>query len=234
MVSKSGTELPPGNVAVLRSGQTARICIEYGGRARSLLWIATGKDGSLYTNYCLDGPAVGSRLIPEVSPDGGVRFSWTNGEPLSDPTRPKISFHASGIIYSPSGKSIGVRLRQLTQRSLVCAFLPRHPSQWRELQTHRSRDIVLRNLIQDECPLAVELYYQPAGARSSIAANLQVGRFVVPIGFTDVEAHNRVLVHLVFRRLASARLWPTKSVIAWPHIGSHLEPVGGEYWFEPG
>jgi hypothetical protein len=230
----SGNELPPGNVVVLSAGRDLRVCADYQGQVRALLWLNIGRDGSLYTSYCARRTQPGFRLIPEVLADGSSRFTWDRKEVAElDPEREKVSFHASGLIYARIGWSVGINLRLLTQRTHLCTYFPRHPSYWPVVKAPRQRDLVVRELLQDECPITVELYYQPAGELPVMPTDLTSGRFVLPVGYLDVEGHGRVLLHLVFCRQPGASSWPPSWVIAWPKLGARAAPLEAERWFEP-
>lgn len=238
-------ELPQGNVAVLSAGRTIRICAEYRGKVRALLWLKIGRDGSLYTSFSARRTQPSFRLIPETLTDGSSKFTWDRLELVEhDLKREKVSFHASGMIYARTGGSVGVSLRLLTQRTFLCTYFPRHPGFWPLVSAPKNRDLVIHELLQDECPITVELYYQPAGELPLIPTDLNLGRFVLPVGYVDVQGHERVLLHLVFRRKPEARTWPPSWIIAWrssgggllcskPRDGSNLADIPGRTLASP-
>jgi hypothetical protein len=148
--------------------------------------------------------------------------------------RDKVSFHASGVILSSGGRRIGANLRLLTHRSYLCSYFPKHPDHWPEVRRVRNRDMIVRHLIQDECPLTVELFYQPAGGLPILSSHLAKGIFVAPVEFTGIEGHGRVLLHLAFARQPAAINWAPRWVIGYPSISEVIVPGKFEQWFEPG
>src|SRR5690242_21790190 len=152
--------LPDSQVAACAAGTRIRICVEYGSTIRSLLWFVVRKDGSLYTDVVADAPRIEHTFTPTYLPDGRCTFTWENAEPIDAAKwRPKISFHASGIIVSSIGRDVGVNLRLLTMRTLLCAYLPAHPDRWRPVEHTKRGGIIIHDLLQDDCPLSIELYY---------------------------------------------------------------------------
>jgi hypothetical protein len=228
------TTLPPDNVLVMPAGKALRVCVDYHGRCLAVLWLTIGKkDGSVYTSFCAPPGTQPRQLIPHEAEDGVVQFAWDDTELIADPEeRQKVSFHASGVIRSPLGRQIGVNLRLLTQRTLLCTYFMPHPDRWPTVATLRARDALLRQLLDDECPLYGHLFYQPAGHLPVLASNLEAGSFVVPIGFTGVAGHDRVLLHLCFQR-APRGSWPPRWVIGYPTLGGRREPSSREQWIEP-
>lgn len=226
--------LAPDKIVVLRAGQRLRVCVDYECSIRALLWVTVRPDGSLLTNF--SGQLTDVRwLVPESLPDGRARFVWGRSVASQNvAVRPKISFHASGMILSDSGRSVGSNLRLLTHRTFVCWYLPPHPMHWRTVDRVRMGDLVIRELLGDDCPLSVELYYQPAGTLPVLESKLDQGSFVLPVGYTNVEVHERVLLHFVFRRQSRAGVWPPRWGMGWPRIGPRTSPLKSEGWFEPG
>lgn len=193
------------------------------------------RDGSLYTGWCLKDHEPPHRLIPEQLPDGSVRFEWDRAEPIdASARREKTSFHASGVTLSSGGRSIGVNLKLLTHRTYLCTYFPRHPQHWPIVATVRRRDMLIRDLIGDDCPLMVQLYYQPAGTLPMLGSHLENGIFVAPVGFDGIEQHGRVLLQLAFIRQPSAVKWAPRCVIAYPSVSEATAPLDAERWFEPG
>ena len=227
--------LPADRIGVNPAGKTVRVCSEYRGETRALLWINLAKDGSFYTGWCAKDKEPPSILVPERLPDGGERFGWNRSEPIDcSHRRPKTSFHASGVILSSGGRHIGVNLRLLNHRSLLCVYFPKHPENWPVVAAPRRRDLLVHNLIQDECPLFVDLYYQPAGDLPILSSQLDRGVFVAPVGFTGVLGHDRVLLSLVISRRPSAVRWAPNWIIGYPVLSAATAPVEREQWVEPG
>lgn len=227
--------LPNDHVIVRRAGQRLRVCVEYMSTTRVLLWLALGKDGSLYTSMS-DGTPVDQRtLVPKNQPDGSTAFSWDDSRTIDASTfRPKITFHASGVIVSPLGRAIGVNLRLLTERSLLCAYLPKHPMHWRTTNNSKRGDIVIRHVLAHERPLSIELYYENGGKLPGLESNPPREVFVVPVGFTQVRGDERVLLHLVFRHHLNTSAWPPHSTLVWPALRDRTAPSEVEQWVEPG
>jgi hypothetical protein len=229
------SKLPDHHIPVLRAGRRLRVCVDYKGKTRVLLWLMVGTDGSLYTGVGARLPADPRKFIPTLLAGGGVSFSWDAFEPYHPlDNRAKISFHASGVILSPMGRSIGVNLRLLSERTYLCSYLPNHPDNWRVVVNGKRGDVVLQDLLGDDCPLAIELHYQPAGKLPVLDSDPESGSFVLPIGYTEVEGHECVLLHLVFRRQTNADRWPPRWVVAYPSLKGKGEPPVVEQWFEPG
>lgn len=232
--------LPDDQVIVRRAGQRLRVCIEYMSTTRVLLWLELGHDGSLYTNWSEANPLDQRTFVPRNQPNGSTAIAWDDSHPIdASMFRPKITFHASGVILSPLGRSIGVNLRLLTERSLICVYLPKHPRHWRKIEQARRRDIVIRNLLADEFPFSIELYYEPAGRLPALESNPKRGVFVVPVGFTqvrftEVRKNERVLMHLLFHHRLNTSAWPPHSTIAWPVLRDRTAPSELEQWVEPG
>lgn len=225
--------LPPGNVLVMPARKTVRVCVVYADTIRALLWLNVGKDGSVYTGWSAQDPEPPSVLLPEVLPGGGMRYTWERVA-LLDPSerRVKTSFHASGVILSTGGRTVGVNLRLLKHRSFLCNYIPKHPDHWPVVEPTRKHDVVVRDLLHDECPISIDLYYQPAGALPVLASDLEKGAFVLPIKFAEDAGHQGVLLHLVFWRQPQMVRWAPRRVIGWPHLGRDT-PVQNGSWFEP-
>ena len=228
------TILPPDHIPVMPAGRRMRVCVEYGPSIRALLWLNVAKDGSLYTGYSTRGIGPSKELIPKQLPDGAFEFEWEGERRLLTSMRDKISFHASGIILSDIGRSVGVNLRLLSQRTLLCSYLPKHPDDWRVVRGTASGDIVITQLLSDDCPMVIELFYQPAGSLPILASRLDEGFFVLPIGYESGKNHKRVLLHLVFRRQPQAVNWSRTWIMTWPSVRNRKEPSCREEWMEPG
>jgi hypothetical protein len=234
MTTDEASQLPLDHVIVARAGRTFRLCIEFAAVMRALLWIKLSKDGSLYTAFCQKNSTDPLRLVPAVMQDGSVEFRWDRSESIAHlPPREKMSFHASGVILSRLGRSVSVNLRLLTERTLICTYLPRHPDMWEPVQVPKTRDISVRELIADECPLTIELYYQPAGTLPLIATDLPTGRFVIPIGYSGVDVHERVLLLFVIRRQPDFGEWQPQSFLTWPSVAGRAVPADRDEWVEP-
>lgn len=225
--------LPPGNVLVMPIGKTVRVCVGYANTVRALFWLSAARDGSVYTGWSAKDPEPPSILLPERLSDGGTRYNWEHVVAL-DPSerRVKTSFHGSGVILSTRGRNVGVNLGLLKHRSLLCNYIPKHPDHWPAVEPIRKHDVVVHDLCRDECPITIDLYYQPAGSLPVLASDLEKGAFVLTIEFTEGGGRQGVLLHLVFWRQPQMVKWAPRWVIAWPHLGREA-PVQHESWFEP-
>lgn len=227
-------DLPPHSVITPRGNERLLVYAEYQGSVRKLLWLRVSKDGSLYTEFCAPRTQPRVRFPAERLPDGAQRFSWESAAVVeSAPNHEHMSFHASGQINSPFKTSFSVNLCLLTQRTLLCVFLPRHPDFWPLAESDDAPAAVIRDLFGDECPLILELYYQPAGELPIMPSALEKGVFTLPIGYEGVAGHARVLLHLVFRRQPGAA-WAPYWTIAWPTIAGRKKGPDTEFWIEPG
>lgn len=228
----STSDLPADRVPVLQAGDLLHICAQYQTSIRKLLWLRVSKDGSLYTRFCAPRTQPMVNFPAEVLPDGSHRFAWDTPEAVEAlPNHEHTSFHASGIINSPSERSFSVNLRLLTHRTWLGLYFPRHPSYWPIVESDGEPALVIQNLLDDECPLSLRLYYQPAGELPIIPSDLGKGVFVVPIGYEGVDGHGRVLLHMVFSRQPGAR-WAPYWTIAWPTVAGSKGRLDNEFWIE--
>lgn len=224
--------VPDGAVIALVAGEHFRFCVEYETQIRALLWLSIRRDGSLYTGFGNASRESIKRFIGQRREDGTTSFSWGEYEFVAGPERPKMSFHSSGVILGSHGRSVGVNLRLLTQRTLLCTYLPSHPTEWRVVPTPRRHDAVASKLIMDECPVSVDLYYQPA-RHTRLVSNLEKGMFVLHLQYGGLDLNDDVLLHLVVARQPSAGVWRPISIITWPSIEGRQTPSKVEEWIEP-
>ena len=229
--------MPPDSIAVVEAGRTVRICAQYRDTIRGLVWICVQRDCSVYTFLYSDTNSWSRPLAALPNPDGGVSFEFAkpaeDGVPV--PTRSaKVSFHASGVINAPSGRTFGIDLRHLHDRTLLCQYLFQHPSRLPLIRHPRPRDLVIRRLFQDECPVAATLFFQPAGAAPILDSDLEKGRFVLPLGYVGVEPHERAVLTFVFSRHTESTVWPSMSAVAWPRLRAEQWHKRKDHVIEPG
>lgn len=221
-------------MAVFQADDALRICAQYQDGVRRLLWLRVSKDGSLYTGFYAPRTQPMVNFPAEVLPDGSHRFNWDTAQAVETlPNHEYTSFHASGLVKSPSERSFSVNLRLLTHRTWLCVYLPRHPDFWPVAESDSKPGLVIHSLLDDECPLSLRLHYQPAGELPIIASDLGQGVFAVPIGYEGVDGHGRVLLHMVFCRHPDAR-WAPYWTIAWPTVAGSKERIDNELWIDPG
>lgn len=146
-------------------GDHLRILIEYAGTWRPILWIELAKDGSVY---------LGPRKIEVTELRHGayglngeqIRVLYSDGTEITEPEarkKAKLSFHASGIINTPMGRTTRTPLRLLKGQELLCVALFQHPSQFDAVSqnTVHKRDICLRYPVDEQSPFWACLFVAP-------------------------------------------------------------------------
>ncbi len=146
-------------------GDQIRILIEYANGWRPILWFELEKDGSLY---------LGPRKIEITELRHGshvlngeqIRVLYSDGTEITDPEARKkamFSFHASGVINTPMGRTRRAPLRSLEGQELLCVALFQHPSQFAVVSqdTVRKRDVCLRYPVDEQSPFWARLFVAP-------------------------------------------------------------------------
>lgn len=146
-------------------GDRLRILVEYAGTWRPILWIELAKDGSVY---------LGPRKIEITDLRHGayslngeqVRVLYADGIEITDPEarkKAKLSFHASGVINAPMGRTTRTPLRSLEGQELLCVALFQHPSQFDAISQDavRKRDVCLRYPVDEQSPFWACLFVAP-------------------------------------------------------------------------
>lgn len=145
-------------------GDRIRIVVRYQESWKPIFWFKIAKDGSVY---------LGPRLteISEIrngkaAPIGGNEFrvQYSGGEQIDNPTlaKSKLSFHGSGIVNAPGGRTSGEKIRSLKEQTLLCVTTFRHLSHFDVVVEAQIKNRDLNCPIDEARPLWGQLWIAPS------------------------------------------------------------------------
>lgn len=146
-------------------GDNIRILLEYENGWRPILWMEVSKDGSIYLGPRKKTVSEIRQNIVHCSSNQPIQIKYSDGVEITntkDRNRLKISFHSSGIVNSPTGRSIRSAIRSLESQELLCILLFQHPKEFDVVPAVRKRDVCLRYPIDEQRPFYARLYIAPS------------------------------------------------------------------------
>ena len=176
---------------------TVRLVVDYNGALRPFFWFSVGDDQSVYL-----GPRTTSVSIMKSGQSArrtehGVRFDYDDGDVL-DPSEfanpSKLSFHSSGMVNAPDGRSL-LGTKNVAGGQLLAHLLFQHQKAFTEIATPRKKDVVLRQPIHDDRPVVGRLIKYLGRPTSPLPiANCE---FQIDLGFGYPESAGRGVFTLV-------------------------------------
>lgn len=147
-------------------GDRLRVAIHYGGAWRPIFWFEVAQDGSVYLGPRYIDPTQLRYGVSKRSQGGQFHFTYGDGTEITDHAtrkKAKVSFHASGVINTPGGRTNAISLRSISKQRLLCSAIFQHLSAFEPIQTAalRKRDVCLRYPVDESRPLWAHLYVAP-------------------------------------------------------------------------
>lgn len=149
--------------------RTLRFLFAYLGELRAIAWMAVGADGSLYLNHRLSGSnkVISGQGIADGQ-GGFTDLRLEEGEVPVGIAKPKLSYHASGIVTRADERSHSVSIREVTESTLLRQDRYAHPSRFDVVRSPlRATDIVVPDgagqpfTLQDDRPLGSRVFVAP-------------------------------------------------------------------------
>lgn len=209
-------------------GERVRVAIgEKQGSFHCVVWAEFGKDGSVYFGPRNPKYAYVKAGAKEVQ-KGEFFVGYEEGTPLQDApikNANRISFHGSGHINTFGRRSIRSSIRELTERQLLCHFLPESLENFPLLDVHRKRDISLVFPIAYSRAIVCSVYVSPLNqALPPIEvkdAHFQCSVLIECSSIPDVQP---LCIQLLFSQ-KPGDVWPPYTYIVWPVIDHDLDKL---------
>ena len=207
-----GVWTPPPNVRVrIAFGQLPNAM-------RAVLWVKVSKDGSVYLGPRKPGETT-TKIGRSVAEDGRVTVKYKDGTPITDEgtlAQKKISFHASGAIHAAGQRSFRGTLRGISERQLLCHFLPQELSTFPVLKKIEKYDICLDYPVNPAYPVVCDVYVGPLTELYPPLEKVSVPyQLSVILQYNDLTDIGGFFVQLIFYHLVK-RPWPPASYLLWP------------------
>jgi hypothetical protein len=207
-----------------------RFLFGYLGELRAMAWMAVGADGSLYLNHRLSDR--NKMISGQGIADGQGGFTDLRLEEREVPAgivRPKLSYHASGIITRGDERSRSVSIREVTESTLIRQDRYAHPSLFDVVQPPlRQTDIVIPDTagkpfeLQDERPLGSRVFVAPlvdGEAKVPVINDLPIdSQTAVVIPYQHLQRCQDVTYQLQFFLDPPGTAWPEGSFAVVPDL----------------
>jgi hypothetical protein len=147
-------------------GDRIRIVVRYQESWRPIFWFKLAKDGSVYLGPRLTEISELKKGKAEPLGDNQFRVQYASGEQIDNlelMRKAKLSFHASGIVNTPGGRTAGEMIRSLKEQTLLCMTTFRHLSHFDAVDEAQltNRDVCLNCPIDEDRPLWGQLWIAP-------------------------------------------------------------------------
>jgi hypothetical protein len=175
-------------------GDRIRIVIRYQQSWRPMFWFKLATDGSIYLGPRLKEISELKMGKAKSSEGNQFRVRYSDGKAIDDPEivkKAKLSFHASGIVNSPAGRTRGEIIRSLKDQTLLCVTIFRHPSYFDTVDDAKitNRDICLNLPIDEQRPLWGQLWIAPTTKQRAVIHDMeswQINTFFCYKGLQDI------------------------------------------------
>jgi hypothetical protein len=169
-------------------GDRIRIIVRYKNTWRPIFWFKLSKDGSVYL-----GPRLTEILelrSGKANPieDNQFRVQYSEGGRIDNPEllmQAKLSFHGSGIVNMPGGRTSGEKIRSLNEQALLCVTTFRHLSHFDVVDEAeiKSRDVCLNCPIDEARPLWGQLWIASSTKESPVLHDSDAVKWQINIVF---------------------------------------------------
>lgn len=165
-------------------GDRIRIVVRYRNSWRPIFWFKLSKDGSVYLGPRLT--EISEIKSGKASPigDNQFRVQYSEGERIDNPellTQAKLSFHGSGIVNTPGGRTSGEKIRSLNDQVLLCVTTFRHLSHFDVIDETeiKGRDVCLNCPIDESRPLWGQLWIAPSTNEHPVLHNSEAVKWQI-------------------------------------------------------
>lgn len=147
-----------------RPKDRVRIVLDWQGQLRPIFWFSLARDGGVYAGPRAEsepGEVRHGRGIP--GPDGTCEVKYTDGERVTDPGKPKLSFHPSGVVHLPASRLFRKPLASIVEPSLLCHVAFQHPRSFAAIEADRfaDHDVLIALEADESRPLLAWLHFLP-------------------------------------------------------------------------
>lgn len=210
-------------------GERVRVAIgEKQGSFHCVVWAEFGKDGSIYFGPRNPKYAYVKTGAKEAK-EGEFFVGYEEDTPLQDgpiKNANKISFHGSGHINTFGRRSIRSSIRELTERQLLCHFLPEKLENFPLLGVLRKRDIPLVFPMANSRPIVCSVYVSPLNqALPPIEVKDAPFQSSALIACSSIPCVQPLCIQVLFSQKLGS-VWPPYTYMVWPVIKHDLDKLG--------
>lgn len=204
----------------LNPGDRIRILIEHNGSWKALFWIKVAKDGSIYLSPRITNPKT-IKTGKSMSDDKGtINIKYSEGVELSDisqANKAKISFYASGVINSLSGRQIRRSLRNIQEQEQICSVFFQYPERFDafSIEKFEKRDICLRYPVEDDYPVFMHIFIAPTSKLQLVNMGTDRHQVNLVLQYNNIDSIGDVTVQLSLFT-PSKGPWPPYTYVIYP------------------
>lgn len=171
------------------------------------------------------GPRVTKPKITKTGktkPDdkGSITINYSEGVELNDisqGSKAKTSFHASGIINSLGGRQMRRSLRTIQEQEQLCILFFQHPDKFDTIPIEKleKRDICLKYPIEDDYPIFMYIFIAPTSQLKLVNMGTDRHQVNLVMQYNNIDSIGNVAVQLSIFTPSKGK-WPPYTYVIYP------------------